>query len=142
MYGVGVPDRYTIASLLSAVLNGHNDGNHYEVTNFGSGSYILEQDQALLLDQLKLGKVPDIAIFYNGGNDSYAGVFSPGRPGWYMGSQSIETKLLGDHPHDSAAVTYPEYFISDYGSRARAFRDYYARSVGIIDILSKKDSGL
>jgi len=103
MAGTGVPDEYTIASLLSMLLNIKCDINSYDVTNFGTGSFIIEQDMQLLLDEIRKGNLPNIAVFYNGANDTYAGVYSPGKPGWFAGSEEIERKLLAKE------IFYPSY---------------------------------
>lgn len=92
LLGTGVPDDFTIPSILSKYLNG-SGSTFYEVTNFGTGSFILEQDMQLLFDEIRKGNIPDIAVFYHGANDSYAGVYSPGKPGWYLGSEELKTKL-------------------------------------------------
>jgi hypothetical protein len=92
LMGTGVPDEFTIPSLLSKRLNETGD-TFYQVTNFGTGSFVLDQDKELLFDEIRKGNVPNIAIFYHGANDSYAGVYSPGRPGWYLGSEQLKEKL-------------------------------------------------
>ena len=92
MLGTGMPDEFTIPSILSKYLNVRGE-TFYEVTNFGTGAFILEQDMQLLFDEIRKGNIPDMAVFYHGANDSYAGVYSPGKPGWYLGSEQLKNKL-------------------------------------------------
>ena len=49
-----------------------------EVTNLGVEGYVTNQEVILLSQQLKAGRKPDIAIFYDGINESLVGGFSPG----------------------------------------------------------------
>ncbi|MBS0286845.1 MAG: hypothetical protein JSR17_06080 [Proteobacteria bacterium] len=75
MWGTGTPDQYTIASQLQARL-----GPHYDVYNFGETAFVSVQELNLLLEQLSKGLKPDIVVFYDGVNDGYAGMYSPGIP--------------------------------------------------------------
>jgi len=75
MWGRGVPDQYTLPSILQTFL-----GNDYDLYNFGQMAFVTVQELNLLLEKLSFGKVPDIVIFYDGVNDGYAGVYSPAIP--------------------------------------------------------------
>jgi hypothetical protein len=75
MWGRGVPDKFTIPSLLQERL-----GNGYDVHNLGEQGFVAVQELNLLLERLAQGDVPDIVVFYDGVNDGYAGVYSPGEP--------------------------------------------------------------
>lgn len=75
MWGRGVPDQYTIPSMLQAYL-----GDDYDLLNLGQMAFVAVQEQNLLLERLSFGDVPDIAIFYDGVNDGYAGAYSPAIP--------------------------------------------------------------
>lgn len=75
MWGTGVPDQYTIASQLQALL-----GPSYDVYNYGETAFVSVQELNLLLEQLSKGEKPDIVVFYDGVNDGYAGMYSPGKP--------------------------------------------------------------
>jgi hypothetical protein len=75
MWGRGVPDQYTIPSMLQAYL-----GGDYNLHNLGQMAFVAVQEQNLLLERLSFGDVPDIAIFYDGVNDGYAGAYSPAIP--------------------------------------------------------------
>lgn len=75
LWGTGVPDQYTIPSLVQTLL-----GPGYDVYNFGETAFVSAQELNLLLEQLSNGFIPDLVIFYDGANDTYAGLYAPGRP--------------------------------------------------------------
>jgi lysophospholipase L1-like esterase len=75
VWGTGVSDGETIPSYLAKSL-----GKDFNVTNFGESAFVSTQDLNLFLEQLAFGNIPDIAIFYGGFNDTYAGVYSPAVP--------------------------------------------------------------
>jgi hypothetical protein len=77
LYGLGVPDWATIPSFLVRDLNGAGLGC-VAVTNFGVDGYVTNQEVILLMEQLKGAPRPDLVIFYDGVNESYAGAVSPG----------------------------------------------------------------
>jgi lysophospholipase L1-like esterase len=79
IFGIGTPDSATIPSYLSRELNAHSS-DCVEVTNLGAEGYVTNQELILLLQQLKAGHRPDIAVFYDGVNESLVGGFSPGVP--------------------------------------------------------------
>ncbi|MFH1441757.1 MAG: hypothetical protein ABIH18_06965 [Candidatus Omnitrophota bacterium] len=70
VWGTGVRDNFTIASLLSKNINKNTES--YSVTNFGEAGYVLTQEIILLITQLKKGNIPDYVIFYDGVNDVLA----------------------------------------------------------------------
>ena len=70
LWGSGALDNDTIPSILSRLLNEH--GFNVEVTNFGESAYVSTQEIILLLRQLQNDKVPDLAIFYDGINDTFS----------------------------------------------------------------------
>lgn len=74
-WGTGNPNQYTIASYLQKAL-----GPDYDVYNYGQTAFVSVQELNLLLEQLAQGVVPDIVIFYDGVNDIYASLYSPGNP--------------------------------------------------------------
>jgi len=149
MYGTGVPDQFTIPSILSKMLN-ENGNVFYKITNFGTGSYIINQDMQLLFDVVRKNNIPKIVIFYNGINDTFSGVFSPGKPGWYLGSEQIEKKLVSVQKNEkwkymlntmklAAKVKNKLFtkeldnlFLNDYEKKAKAFIDYYKKSILLI----------
>lgn len=75
VWGTGSPDSLTIPAQLQQLL-----GAGYDVHNYGEAAYVHAQGQLLLLEQLSRGNVPHIAIFLDGANDTYTGVYSPGVP--------------------------------------------------------------
>jgi len=74
-WGTGVADADTIPAMLQKRL-----GRGYDVTNYGESSYVAAQELNVLLERLARGERPDVVIFYDGVNDSYAGVYSPAIP--------------------------------------------------------------
>jgi len=74
-WGTGTPDRYTIASYLQKLL-----GEEFDVYNFGETAFVSVQELNLLLENLSNGFIPDIVIFYDGVNDVFASLYSPGIP--------------------------------------------------------------
>lgn len=81
-WGEGVPDEFTFPSLLQKEL-----GAGYDVYNYGEAGFNSVQELNLLLEELAKGNIPDYVIFYDGINDGYAGVYSPGIP---RGLESID----------------------------------------------------
>lgn len=86
-WGSGVPDSHTIPSLLQKRF-----GNEYNFYNFGETGYVSAQEINYLLEKLANNEIPDIVIFYDGINDGYHGVYSPGIPRdpAHIRQQSIE----------------------------------------------------
>lgn len=75
MWGYGAPDAYTIPSQVQALL-----GPRYDVYNYGERGYIVAQELNRLLALVSAGTVPAVAVFYDGSNDVYGGVYSPAIP--------------------------------------------------------------
>jgi lysophospholipase L1-like esterase len=65
-----VPDRYTLASCLSANLSRRFPEVEFSVTNFGRGGYVSDQEVVLLTQVLTAGATPDLVVFYDGANDT------------------------------------------------------------------------
>ena len=65
-----LPDRYTLASCLSANLNGRYPEVEFSVTNFGRGGYLSDQEVVLLTQVLTAGEIPDLVVFYDGVNET------------------------------------------------------------------------
>ena len=88
MWGEGATDSGTIASHLQAKL-----GDDYDVTNYGEVAYNSVQEFNVLLDRLAKGDIPDIVVFYDGVNDGFASVYSPGVPrGIHTGVDAFQLK--------------------------------------------------
>ena len=92
VYGIGTPDWATIPSYLSRELN-TDPTACVEVTNLGVEGYVTNQEVILLSQQLKAGRKPDIAIFYDGINESLVGGFSPGIPTTHSNFDMIKTRF-------------------------------------------------
>lgn len=75
VWGTGSPDSLTIPAQLQQLL-----GSGYDVYNYGEAGYVHAQCQQLFLQLLAEGHVPDVAVFLDGANDTYTGVYSPGVP--------------------------------------------------------------
>lgn len=71
MLGTDARNDYTIPSCLSRILS-RQSKYPVEVTNFGQAGYISTQEMIALFLELQHGHVPDIAVFYDGGNDAYS----------------------------------------------------------------------
>jgi len=92
VYGIGTPDWATIPSYLSRELN-PDPTACVEVTNLGVEGYVTNQEVILLSQQLKAGRKPDIAIFYDGINESLVGGFSPGIPTAHWNFDMIKNRV-------------------------------------------------
>lgn len=79
MWGAGARDDGSIASFIARLL--HERGyRRFHVTNFGEDGYVFTQELISLLLEIRSGNIPDIAIFYDGVNDSDS-VAQTGRAG-------------------------------------------------------------
>jgi lysophospholipase L1-like esterase len=92
VYGTGDPDWATLPSLLSATLNTGGQ-SCVQVTNLGIESYVTNQEVILLVEELKAGRRPDLAIFYDGINDASVGAFAPRIPTAHESFVSIKARL-------------------------------------------------
>lgn len=87
-WGNGARDDHTIPSELSRLL--HERGVACRVTNFGESGYVSMQELIMLELQLRKGNVPDLAVFYDGVNDTYS-AWQQGRAGF---PQNEPTRVL------------------------------------------------
>ncbi len=71
MWGWGARDDFTIPSLVSKELNRQLAGR-VRVVNLGETGYVSTQEVITLMLELRRGNVPDIVVFYDGVNDSWA----------------------------------------------------------------------
>jgi lysophospholipase L1-like esterase len=69
-WGNGSRDLHTIPSELSRLL--HERGVQCRVTNFGESGYVSMQELITLELELRKGNIPDLAVFYDGVNDTYS----------------------------------------------------------------------
>ncbi len=70
LWGTGVRDEYTLASLLGKELT--KRGYRVSVRNFGESGYVSTQELIELELQLRKGHIPDLVIFYDGANDLFS----------------------------------------------------------------------
>lgn len=94
MWGYGVRDDFTIPSHLSRILN--EQGFNVEVLNFGEIGYVSTQEIIALLLEIRrrstyVGGIPDVAVFYDGGNDVVAAWQNQGDAKWGL-PQNIENR--------------------------------------------------
>ncbi len=92
MWGVGVDDSNTIPSIVSRYLNKDNYST-FEVFNYGQVGYVSTQELIQLILELQKGNVPDIVIFYDGVNDIYASIFSPGITSYHENYEQIKSRM-------------------------------------------------
>jgi hypothetical protein len=116
------PDFSTIPSFLSKTLNS-DPARCVQVTNLGVAGYGTNQEVLLLLQELKSGKRPDIAIFYDGFNEAYVGAFSPGVPAAHHNLAPIKARLestgwLGDVIRSSYALRAMRMLLEGTGAGA------------------------
>jgi len=119
-YGHGVPDWYTIPSLLAKKLNENNE-KQYCVINYGQLGYVSFQEVILLINEIKKGNIPDYVIFYDGVNEVFMA-------------------------YRSGTAEYPEYFdkyrlMLDSGLLGALYVSFYnSKSARILDYILKKIS--
>lgn len=70
LWGYGARDEHTIPSELAQELA--RRGYDALVTNFGQLGYVSTQDRLALEEELRVGNIPDVAVFLNGYNDLMA----------------------------------------------------------------------
>lgn len=68
-FGYGVPDSWTFPAHLQAILSERYPDRQIGVFNFGRANYYSAQELALLLQLLRQGHRPDVAIFVDGLNE-------------------------------------------------------------------------
>ena len=105
MWGTGSPDWATIPAYLQADLNALKHGPVC-VMNFGESAYVSMQGMIALEEQLQLGNVPDLVIFYDGVNDVYA-AYQSGRP-THQNFNDIAAKLHNGRSSSSSFVAWIE----------------------------------
>jgi hypothetical protein len=96
LFGMGVPDMETIPSHLSRQLNAAGPGCFVGL-NLGMEGYLTNQELILLVEALKTGQRPDMAIFSDGVNEAHATAAPgiPGRPTPHLEFQSTKARVEG-----------------------------------------------
>ena len=92
VYGTLIPDWATLPSYLSQTLN--SASRCVEVTNLGVESYASNQELLLLMEELKLGHVPNVVLMYDGFNDADVGTSVSG-PATHLGYASFKERVEG-----------------------------------------------
>jgi lysophospholipase L1-like esterase len=72
LWGTGVRDDHTLASLLAKHFAGNPD-YELEITNLGQIGYVSTQELILLYELLRRGQRPDVVSFYDGVNEAFTG---------------------------------------------------------------------
>ena len=85
------PDTLTIPSVFSKMLFESDNQDKYFISNYSASGFVLDNEIHLLVDLIKSGKIPDIAIFYDGANEVGNKVFS-GVPHYYYPEYTLVTK--------------------------------------------------
>lgn len=154
VYGIGTPDWATIPSYLSRELNADPTAC-VEVTNLGAEGYVTNQEVILLSQQLKAGRKPDIAIFYDGVNEALVGGYSPGIPSAHWNFEMIKTRVEGDadgtlvllnHSHvfqlarllleNYSQKRIPRYSDSELAAKAESTLQNYEANLSLVHILA------
>ena len=93
MWGTGAPDWGTIPAYLQVGLS-DQIGGPVCVQNFGQSAYVSSQSLIELVLQLKVGNVPDVVIFYDGVNDTFA-AYQSGRTDAHQNLSTLENVFSG-----------------------------------------------
>jgi lysophospholipase L1-like esterase len=91
IWGVGAPDWLTIPAHVREILASRG-GPPPCVRNLGGTGYTSSQGLAELQRELRAGRVPDLAIFYDGVNDVYA-AYQTGRADAHQNLDAITARL-------------------------------------------------
>jgi len=82
MFGLPADDDNTIAAHLARVLPRQHNGLPVRVYNLGQPGYRLRDEAYLLIDLLKQGRRPSLAVFYDGVNEQCFYLRGYGPPDW------------------------------------------------------------
>lgn len=91
MWGDGVPDWGTIAAYVQSELDAQRS-TPVCVVNMGQTAWVSTQEVIELVRQLQTGSVPDLVIFYNGGNDVGA-AWEFGKAGIHFNMTNISSRF-------------------------------------------------
>lgn len=109
LWGVGARDEYTIPSFIAKKLYAEGYQN-IRVTNFGENGYVNTQELITLLLELRQGNIPDLAIFYDGINDTFS-FLQNGVAG--IPQNEIDKKQLEFNPVKRAFFDFKNKFLNN-----------------------------
>lgn len=124
MIGWGISDSVTIPSLLQAELDSILD-IPVRVENFGQQAYVSTQEIIELILQLRKGRRPDLVIFYDGVNDTFA-AYQSGVAGVHENLAEIELKF-----EDTSDNQYEQSFLSSivsYSNLLKLVKEFIPQS--------------
>ncbi|MDM7993419.1 MAG: SGNH/GDSL hydrolase family protein [Candidatus Fermentibacter sp.] len=93
MWGLGVPDSCTIASLLQRRFNESLD-IPVRISNYGQISWVSTQELICLMMELRDGARPDLVIFYDGFNDVWSS-YQNGTAGEHQNLPQLRSRIEG-----------------------------------------------
>ena len=93
MWGAGVPDSSTVASLLQRRLN-ESFARPVRVSNYGQISWVSTQELICLMMELRDGRRPDLVIFYDGFNDVWSS-YQNGSAGEHQNLPQLRDRIEG-----------------------------------------------
>ncbi len=96
MWGTGVSDEETIPAHLAA-----RPDRAFRVRNFGEAGYNVMQDYMQFFVEVRDGRPPQLAVFYDGINDAHASCVNPGRDGATLEFARMKDKIeyrVGSEP--------------------------------------------
>jgi len=157
VFGTGTPDWETIPSYLSRKLNA-DQSSCWEVTNLGAEGYVTNQEAILLMEQLKAGRRPDIAIFYDGVNESLVGglwgnptkhwsfelikakVEEPGISRLFLSflKLSYTVQLIQQIKQSHSPDGYPTFSDEELAANVRATLENYEANIRVVQMLAKE----
>lgn len=145
MWGTGAPDDATIPAFLQAELAAARTGPVC-VVNFAESAYVSTQSVIALLLELRAGRVPDLVVFYDGINDTYA-AYQSGHAGGHHNETSIASRFEGERGpmsrvvelvrrwQDDPSATYATRGV-DASELAQAVMAAYLGNIDLVDGLS------
>jgi hypothetical protein len=73
VWGTGARDEFTIPSYVSKML-AEKYPHRFSVANYGQDQYVSTQEVTTLLREIQRDNIPDIVVFYDGYNDTFAAI--------------------------------------------------------------------
>ena len=131
IWGTNLSDSNTIPSLLAAALS-RRGIQDVVVTNYGEAGYTLSQEVIALMLELRAGKRPAVAVFYDGYNDVAAAIANG-----VAGATKDEASRRRDFGLGETLFSRP----SDFGADGRALRTLTGIAVGRVQLLARFGSG-